>query len=534
MNVFKVLDLLNTHFETSINESDLSNPTRDEKKLASRLISIIENAISNNLDEVEEEEVLEIDDGCLDWDMIFDEEDMACRNFIHEDKYNFEQMKQIVKLFEDNPKWKFASFKRRYRKLEGMREIRRYQDYVQKGGKNSQKFAEVGKLTLKHFNEARQMLLPIHDEDIKRWALDYARKLKLSTNEFKASDFWIRNFKKKSRISSRKITKFVTRSQFIDKEKIENDAVEFLLKSRDDFMNIPEHLIINSDQSGFNYELYIPRTLSFVGEKKTFCLNQNSIAITSSYTIMPCLQADGVFLPKMLLVLKEINGEFGPIVSKQVKSLQLKCPNLHIIASSSGKMESKHMEIFKQEILQYCFNENQKFVFIHDGWKGQTQQNLFSDMPNLNRYIIPNNCTDKCQPLDIIGFRQMKIFGKKFYLRVILDQLKIDLRTRRSIIMFQSLMFNQISSPALRNMHKKSFNQYFIHQTIDYASVNNICFENLPAICQFCEKSAFIKCSYCSVILCFECFYVKFHQHFDSQMNNFNRYMKIKKLKIDY
>ncbi len=37
---------------------------------------------------------------------------------------------------------------------------------------------------------------------------------------------------------------------------------------------------------------------------------------------MPCLRSDGIFLPKILLVLKEIDGEFGPRVKKEADALQ--------------------------------------------------------------------------------------------------------------------------------------------------------------------------------------------------------------------
>jgi hypothetical protein len=52
------------------------------------------------------------------------------------------------------------------------------------------------------------MILPIHDNDLRRWALEKANGLNLVN--FKASASFILTFKKDHHIRSSKITKFVT------------------------------------------------------------------------------------------------------------------------------------------------------------------------------------------------------------------------------------------------------------------------------------------------------------------------------------
>jgi len=206
-----------------------------------------------------------------------------------------------------------------------MQQIRDYQEYVNKGGTNHQKFSRISRNTFNKFKNSRENYLPVHDLDLKRWALKFAREEGLPTQVFSASDYWIKSFKKKYRISSRKITKFMSKAQFVNKEEIENNALEFILQTKDYLNQKRENgirkfhrsLIVNSDQSSFSYEMFIPRSLSHVGERKTFCLHQNANAITHSYTIMPILRSNGHFLPKCMIILQKSDELFGPQIQKK-------------------------------------------------------------------------------------------------------------------------------------------------------------------------------------------------------------------------
>jgi len=57
-------------------------------------------------------------------------------------------------------------------------------------------------------------------------------------------------------------------------------------------------------------------------------------ALTHSYTIQPVISADGKLLPTLLVVLKEKDGKFGPLVQKNL----FPAPNLFVVPSSSGKL----------------------------------------------------------------------------------------------------------------------------------------------------------------------------------------------------
>ncbi len=55
--------------------------------------------------------------------------------------------------------------------------------------------------------KAREKYLPIHDRDLKRWAIQESRKINL---QFNASKYWINKFKKDRQIVTQHITKIVT------------------------------------------------------------------------------------------------------------------------------------------------------------------------------------------------------------------------------------------------------------------------------------------------------------------------------------
>lgn len=70
--------------------------------------------------------------------------------------------------------------------------------------------------------------LPMHDNDIRKWASKINRKI--PKINFKASPKRINSFKKSYGIVSRKITKFVLKKYAIDSQKIQTSANNFLVE----------------------------------------------------------------------------------------------------------------------------------------------------------------------------------------------------------------------------------------------------------------------------------------------------------------
>lgn len=73
------------------------------------------------------------------------------------------------------------------------------------------------------------------------------------------------------RIVSRKINKFVTKTQITSKETHVQKSNEFVATVRSEILSIGEDNVFNFDQSGFNLESHAGRTLSFKGTLKVEC-----------------------------------------------------------------------------------------------------------------------------------------------------------------------------------------------------------------------------------------------------------------------
>ncbi|GAU99679.1 hypothetical protein RvY_10640 [Ramazzottius varieornatus] len=91
----------------------------------------------------------------------------------------------------------------------------------------------------------------------------------------------------------------------------------------------------NANQSSFQYEMRPGQTLDFVGAKHVLALTRSENSMTHSYTVMMCVSpGTRKFLPVLIFTLQGDKGVLGPIV----KRTMFKARNLHVTASTSGKM----------------------------------------------------------------------------------------------------------------------------------------------------------------------------------------------------
>jgi hypothetical protein len=506
MNVNAILTKHSLHFNNHLSPACSNNElSRMEKKIFTHLADVLSEEIEDvkidhQLDMMEEEYDFEAD--------ITEHEEIG-----NSSKYSLEIMQIIVHKWFVLKKRPFSSVQHDHRLLANKNTIYRYRKYINNGGTKYMKIFELKEKLFEKLKIARESILPIHDIDLKRWALEIANDIGLSRQEFNASDTFIDSFKQKFKIVSRKVTKFVNRKDFISSDEIEDRANAFTLECREKCAEFERSKIFNFDQSGINYEMTIGRTLSHKGERRTFCLTKSSNAISHSFTICPVLSAEGEFLPKLFVILQEKDGEFGPQVRLQVNELEEKLRNVHVVATRSGKMLSSLTQDFKDNVLSLIYGN---YLMIHDGWRGQTNDSLFQDLPNMERMIIPDGTTDRNQPLDITVFRQWKKIGKSAFMRVNLDQMDIDLRSRAGVLTLQSLIFNQLRAPVFKPMLRKSWEQYFDDNYVeDPLTVKDISFKDLPLYCgnDDCNHSSFIRCAWCEDILCFRCFFLDIHIH---------------------
>lgn len=349
--------------------------------------------------------------------------------------------------------------------------------------------------------------MPIHDISLKKWGIHKARELNC---KFKASDRWITYFKKKYRIKSRKISKFITyRNESNETEKLEK-AKNFVTDIRKIIGNYSSDHIFNTDQSGVNYELYSNRTLSNIGEKSTFVSVFSLNSITHSYTIQPLISYDG----KLFLCLKEIDNQFRPNVEKDL----FQANNVITVCSTSGKLTKQLVKVFAQSVIKP--NVDKDFILLLDSWSGHNKIDLYEDFfndINCNLKIIPPGTTSYIQPCDTVLFLQWKYFIKMFFKFVAIEELNIEMRLRNNIIKMQSLIHNQMQSPLFHRMLKYSWYKsgYCDNGPESFDTIQDICFNFEEVECHVnnCKAMAFIKCSFCRYLFCFNHFFVNYHFH---------------------
>jgi len=124
--------------------------------------------------------------------------------------------------------------------------------------------------------------------------------------------------------------------------------------------------------------------------------------------------------------------------------------------------------------------------------------------------VIPRKATSTKQPCDTYFFRQWKMLTKRIYHRVSLDELDVDLRSHHAIIKLQNLVHNELSSSLFKPTISYAWSTcgYIPKQYSNFSSVIEVYFSFDADSCSNnnCEQSAFIFCSHCGRILCFEHF----------------------------
>ncbi|XP_043262479.1 LOW QUALITY PROTEIN: uncharacterized protein LOC122403183 [Colletes gigas] len=120
----------------------------------------------------------------------------------------------VSEVMQDDTKFREIvdiDYKKRHKLLRvGQEQINCYSQYV-----------------LEQFNSASDRSLPIHDLDLKRWALKAREVVHLPSQLFTASSKWIYNFKIQHGIVLRKINKFVTQTHILNKAELLEQSTNY-------------------------------------------------------------------------------------------------------------------------------------------------------------------------------------------------------------------------------------------------------------------------------------------------------------------
>jgi hypothetical protein len=171
--------------------------------------------INEGDDEIEVEEMID-----PEWTEKEDEEDKELRK-----EFSFDYMKRAVNFYDEiNPKTnkrkrRWETVKHNFQRIPHQTYIARFRHYLERHGTKKQKLDQIDDYVFDMFDRARESSLPVHDIDLRRWALKKA--MDESLHNFVASSYWLYNFKCKHNIISRKVTKvrnFLINSKTYDKK----------------------------------------------------------------------------------------------------------------------------------------------------------------------------------------------------------------------------------------------------------------------------------------------------------------------------
>lgn len=513
MNPKNILNLLSHIFEDPVYNVE-SSITAEERSFAFYLADLIKDSADSQLF-MDSYDTLCYNDSSVipEAVIVTDEQDDDFQDSVQdneesEDFVSLEYKKQAVEFWHSGKKRKrsLETVQHRFAKVKHRRMLYRWEEHVDNGGTRTDKLLHICEYVLEQFSSASDRCLPIHDIDLKRWALKAREDVQLHSTLFKASSRWVHNFKIRHGIVSRKINKFVTQTQFSSRTELSQKASNFVNKVKSEICVVGEANVYNSDQSGFNLETHAGRTLSLKGSLKVECVAQSLNSLTHSYTIQPIISADGILKSPLLIVLQETNGEFGPTVEKSI----YKADNICVYPSKSGKLTCNLVIKWFENVFLSVADE--RSVLCLDSWTGQTEKtfdNTDKGTKEVKILTIPAGTTGLIQPLDVYVFRPWKNFLKHFSDLILLYNYKINLHLRNNILKIQSLIHNQFSSPRFVNMFKYAWwkSGYISDKPDKCETPVDYCFKNAGTDCNLCNKIAVIKCAWCTKSLCIQHFF---------------------------
>lgn len=527
VNPLNVIQLLSIVFNAM--ELPESPFTESERQLSEELEIIIKDAMSQPMgteiewsldfefpNAVRELEIIEDNDETEDWNHQrymnpnIDRPGEVCTNDNEDLDYDYK--KQAVEFWRSgiSGNRKISSVQSKFRKVQSVRQLRRWAHQVNQGGTYREKLKMICEYTLNNVMDAINRKVPFHDMDIRRWAIRARQLFDMAPAKFKASATWLLEFKKRHGIVSRKITKWVTKKTLATQESLEEQAAIFIQKVKTHIADFGVENVYNSDQSGFNLELHAGRTLALRGTKTVESTIQSKSATTHSYTIQPLISADGKLLSPLSIVLKESSGGFGP----RVQETMFKPQNVYLMASKSGKLTSEHFQRWFQDV--YLPHTGPKSVILLDSWSGQCPGVLGTmdfNGQDVKLLTIPPGTTGMIQPLDVYGFRVWKNYIKHFSDIVILYEYDVNLHLRDNIVKLQSLTHNQFSSPRFTDLFKYSWYKsgYIDARPPKFENPVEYCFAESSTTCDICGDVAIIKCAWCKKSLCLKHFFHEYH-----------------------
>ncbi len=136
-----------------------------------------------------------------------------------------------------------------------------------------------------------------------------------------------------------------------------------------------------------------------------------------------------------------------------------------------------------------------------DSWAGQWREDIWEvlSLPSfsIKRLKIPKCTTPEGQPLDVGYNKFLKYFIKRIKGFMDIEEINIDISSRKSVIKLYSLAYDELNSiqfqPLIRNAWLKAGND--VYNIEIYQNVRDIYFNNVIDFClnEGCINDAFIN-----------------------------------------
>jgi hypothetical protein len=366
-----------------------------------------------------------------------------------------------------------------------------------------EKMIEINKAVRMKFEAAREYGIPVHENDLRRWALETNDAFGDMRINFIASRGWLNRFKATNRIVDRKITKFVSRVNIENADEKMRQADEFVKKIRfylSSFSHLPDEFY-NTDQSGFEREFHKQRTLEIKGMQQVTGSVQSENALTHSYTIQPIISMSGRLVKPMLVILQETEGNFGPIVRQRMWSTD----ELYVVASSSGKITKEILREWFSKVYFPAAGEHS--VLVLDSLPTYTDRRQIDEENDVEYKVevIPKGMTGVIQPLDVYFFRMYKAFFRRISDHVLVERLDFPLFQRNNILKLQAVVHHQFRSPRFVNAIKYAWRKAgYIDDELEHETATSFCFEKDLHHCDNCTRYSIIRCGWCKGRMCFD------------------------------
>ncbi|XP_025832862.1 uncharacterized protein LOC108734939 [Agrilus planipennis] len=440
------------------------------------------------------------------------------KKFKKSDFITLEYKIKVLNVAKAHPTWKLDTLQKHgCGHLKRMDHLKVWEKDVEQGGTKFDKFHVIDSWTYDRFVEMRRNYKQVTTRNLQQWALAAASQF--PDLQFKASNRWVAKFKQRHNICQRKITRFVSEKETYSIETILASAETFRLQTKQLISNFNSDFIINTDQTGCQYQSHFNRTLTDKGSKTVFANVQDMNKLSHTYTAQYSITLSGKLLPQVFICLQEPTGDFGPRIKQHVEEYVKKYRNVVVTSSKSGKLTTILYKKFLVKSLMPYVQKN-KFLLLVDSWTGQTRAELYDEifqdeekMPTCTTKIIPPKCTPLVQPCDVYFYRQVKNFIKRLQSTADLLDKNYEIHSREDCLKIHSIVHHQLSAPIFHQMIQYAWFASGLCDTKKFfTNVNQACFslDLLKTHCN-CNKTAFICRSWCRKNVCFECFYHNYH-----------------------